>query len=156
MSRLHAQYEANTDFIQQIKATIRIEEPIGETVPLKRSGSGFRALCPFLGDTAPSLSVSADRGLWFCHGCGKGGDVICWVMERDKVPFGEALEILARRGGIEFPHMTGEQRVALQAARTKEDILTATAFYYHSQLNPETRARIREAAAGLTRPLTSS
>ncbi|MEW6351597.1 MAG: CHC2 zinc finger domain-containing protein [Thermodesulfobacteriota bacterium] len=135
--------DVTTDFIRTVKDRCDLVELISETVELKRSGSGLQGLCPFHADKTPSLSVSPDRGLWNCFVCG-GGDVISWVEKRDGVEFRGAVETLARRGGIELPNMTPEQRAAMEQARTRADIVTETARFYHSTLTPETRARIGE------------
>ena len=68
--------------------------------PLKRSGQGYTALCPFHNEKTPSFHVSPQKQIYHCFGCGKGGNAVGFVMEMDKVSFPEAVEILAERCGI--------------------------------------------------------
>jgi len=77
-----------------------IVDLVGRYFPLKRAGRNFVALCPFHHEKTPSFHVSPDRQSFHCFGCGKGGTAIGFVMEMEKVPFPEAVELLADRCGI--------------------------------------------------------
>ncbi|MEW6347684.1 MAG: phage/plasmid primase, P4 family [Thermodesulfobacteriota bacterium] len=144
MSRHSGARDLTRFFIEQVRSATDLVELIGETVQLKRSGREFVGLCPFHADKDPSLWVSPDKGVWYCFPCGAGGDQFTWVMRRDGLNFWAASLKLARRGNIDPPSMTEEQRQVIEQARTVEEIRTATARYYHSQLTPETRARLRD------------
>jgi hypothetical protein len=67
---------------------------ISRDIDLKRKGSEWMGVCPFHGDTDPSLAVNDKKGLFFCHGCEAGGDVVSYIMLRDNVKFKEAKQIV--------------------------------------------------------------
>ncbi len=93
----------SSDAKEQIRDATDIVALVGEKVALRRAGRTWKGLCPFHAERTPSFTVSPDRQMWHCFGCGKGGDVFAWVTEMDKVPFPEALRILSERAGIELP-----------------------------------------------------
>ncbi len=84
----------------QIRAAIPIDVYVGRYVALKKQGKSFSGICPFHQEKTPSFHVYPDTGYFHCYGCQKGGDIFTFVMEREKVPFPEALEILGRFAGI--------------------------------------------------------
>ena len=89
-----------SDDVRLVKERLDIAEVIGDHVRLKKSGNNFLGLCPFHDEKTPSFSVSSSRQTWHCFGCGRGGDVFTFVMEKESLSFREALEILAERAGI--------------------------------------------------------
>ncbi len=88
----------------RILAAIPIENYIGRFVALKRKGNNFWGLCPFHGEKTPSFSVSPQKGIYKCFGCGVGGNVITFAKEYNKLSFPEALKLLAEFAGIELSH----------------------------------------------------
>ena len=99
---------------------------IGETVDLRPTGKELRGLCPFHDDHNPSLCVNPDKQRWYCHPCGKSGDVFSWIMARDGTGFPDALRTLAERAGIAIEHaprrsMLGGVTVAQLAAAKNLD-----------------------------------
>lgn len=88
------------DQLEEIKSKIDLVAFISEFVPLKRAGRNFKALCPFHTEKTPSFIVSPERQIWKCFGCGRGGDVFKFLMEMERIEFGEALRILAKRTGV--------------------------------------------------------
>lgn len=86
--------------IQRIKDANPVEEVIGDEIPLKRSGQSMVGDCPFCTGNKPKLTVTPAKQMWFCFRCNEGGDVIKWVMVRQRVEFYEALEHLAIRSGL--------------------------------------------------------
>lgn len=84
----------------EIKAKLDIADIVGEYINLKAAGSNFRGLCPFHNEKTPSLMVSPDKQIWHCFGCGKGGDLISFVMGMEGLDFVEALKFLAPRAGV--------------------------------------------------------
>jgi DNA primase len=85
-----------------------IDEVIGEYLQLKNAGGGsLKGLCPFHDEKTPSFNVTPARGLYYCHGCGEGGDAIKFVQRIDGLSFVEAIERLAARAGIELRYEQG-------------------------------------------------
>jgi DNA primase len=89
---------------ERILAAIPIESYIGRFVALKRKGNYLWGLCPFHGEKTPSFSVSPQKGIYKCFGCGVGGNVITFAKEYNKLAFPEALKLLAEFAGIELTH----------------------------------------------------
>ena len=93
-----------SEIIEEIRNRCDIAEVIGNTVQLKRSGQGtFKGLCPFHNEKTPSFHVNANRQTFHCFGCGKGGDVFRFFMERDNLTFVDAVKMLASRCGVVIP-----------------------------------------------------
>ena len=91
-------------FLQELADRNPIEDVVGSYVRLtKRSGSNLFGLCPFHSEKTPSFSVSPDKQIYHCFGCGKGGSVINFIMEIENLSFPDAVEFLARRAGMEVP-----------------------------------------------------
>ncbi len=90
-------------FADRVKQQADIVRVIGEYIRLKKSGQNFTGLCPFHGEKTPSFAVHPVKQIYHCFGCGKGGDVFNFVMEMDKVPFPEAVRIVAEKCGIAIP-----------------------------------------------------
>jgi DNA primase len=88
--------------IEQIKQKIDIVELINDYIPLKKSGRNFKSPCPFHSEKTPSFTVSAERQIWHCFGCGKGGDIFTFLTEYEHADFPEALKILAARAGVKL------------------------------------------------------
>ena len=82
----------------EVKSRLNIVDVVGETVQLKKAGTTFKGLCPFHGEKTPSFTVTPSRDSWKCFGCGLGGDVFSFVMQRDGVTFPEALAVARREG----------------------------------------------------------
>jgi DNA primase len=119
------------DFAEQLKSSVDIVKTIGEYVRLKRVGSTARymGLCPFHNEKTPSFSVHLNHQFFKCFGCGVGGDVIKFVMEIDRVPFVEALKLLADRNGIAMPRREyADAESKLRAALFEMNETAAAAF----------------------------
>ena len=101
---------------------------VGETVQLKKAGTTFKGLCPFHGEKTPSFTVTPSRDSWKCFGCGLGGDVFSFVMQRDGLTFPDALKVLAAKAGVEIDERT--KREDMHRARLREVLETAIAFYH--------------------------
>lgn len=89
-----------SDDVREIKSKLDIVDVISEYVPLKKRGQTFWGCCPFHNEKTPSFSVSPERQTFHCFGCGKGGDLFSFVMEREHLEFREALERLAEKAGV--------------------------------------------------------
>lgn len=88
------------DQIEEIRSKIDLVQFISEFLPLKKAGRNFKGICPFHAEKTPSFMVSPERQIWHCFGCSKGGDVYGFLMEMERMEFGEALRTLAKRAGI--------------------------------------------------------
>ncbi len=112
----------------EVKSRLNIVDVIGETVQLKKAGTTFKGLCPFHGEKTPSFTVTPARDSWKCFGCGLGGDVFSFVMQRDSIAFPEALKNLANKAGVEIDERT--KREDAHRARLRDILETSIAFYH--------------------------
>lgn len=129
------------ELIDEIRNSNDIVDIISQYVILKRSGRNFFGLCPFHKEKTPSFSVSPDKQIFHCFGCGAGGNVIHFISKIENVDFKESLEILADRAGIKLP--TLENNVDSKRLELKEkvyEINKLVAMYYHETLyNPQAK-----------------
>ncbi len=117
--------------VAEIKSKLDLAEIIGESVQLKKAGASLKGLCPFHGEKTASFVVTPARETWKCFGCGRGGDLFSFVMERDGIDFPEALRRLAPRAGVEL-----DERSTREDARRKRlrDVLEMAIGFYHRVL----------------------
>jgi DNA primase len=127
--------------INQIKEKIEIAHLIGDYLPLKKAGKNYVTNCPFHKDDTPSFHVSPALNIFHCFGCGKSGDVISFVMEFEKVPFTEAVRILAERAGIQIGKFEGENEILYSIHNFAVD-------FYHKELlkTPEVLGYLKKRA----------
>ncbi len=130
--------------IALVRERSSIVDVVSEQVTLKPAGGGnLKGLCPFHDEKTPSFTVAQGRNVYFCHGCGEGGDVINFVQKIDHLTFIEAVERLADRAGITLRRMeAGPARVrpAGQRQRLVDAHKAAQAFYAEQLLTPGARA----------------
>ncbi len=91
------------DKIAAIRRAVDLAEVVAETVTLRKAGKNLLGLCPFHAEKTPSFTVSPDKQIFYCFGCGAGGNVFSFLMRRDGLSFREAVRLLARRAGIDLP-----------------------------------------------------
>jgi DNA primase len=111
------------DKLSEIRSALDIVDVVSETVLLKKTGKNFVGLCPFHAEKTPSFTVSPDKQIFYCFGCGSGGNVFSFLMKRDGAPFAEAVRTLARRCGVEIPERSlspDEQRRVSERERLFE------------------------------------
>ena len=89
--------------IDEIRDRTDIVTVISDHVVLKKVGKNFKGLCPFHSEKTPSFSVSPDKRIYHCFGCGVGGNVFKFLMEIQSISFPEVLKVLAERAGIPLP-----------------------------------------------------
>jgi DNA primase len=127
--------------IALVREKTPIADVIGEHVQLRNAGGGnLKGLCPFHDEKSPSLSVSPDKGLFHCFGCGIGGDVIRFVQNIEHLDFTESVERLAARSGIQLRYVEGSaapRRQPGQRARLIEAHTEAQRFYAEQLRSPE-------------------
>jgi DNA primase len=130
-------------FLDELIARNDIVDVVGSYVQLtKRSGSNQFGLCPFHNEKTPSFSVSSDKQIYHCFGCGKGGGVINFIMEIEGLSFRDAVEFLAKRSGMQMPEddVPPEQRGRRQ--RLLELNKDAARFFYENLSRPEGQAAL--------------
>lgn len=124
-----------------VRERARIDEVVREYVTLKNGGGGsLKGLCPFHDERTPSFHVTPSRGMWYCFGCGEGGDVLGFVQKIDHLSFAETVEKLAAKTGVELRYVDGGAAVNRQAGqrtRLVEAHKAAAAFYEQQLLSPE-------------------
>ena len=126
--RLISDYMAN-----QIKESSDIIDIIGEYVDLKRAGSSYKGLCPFHNEKTPSFTVDKKKQLFHCFGCGAGGDVVSFIMQKEGLSYPESLEFLANRAGINliYQNNPGENKYKNHLYDINKDIMM---FFYKNLL----------------------
>ena len=127
--------------IDEVRRAVEIYEVISGYFPLKRKGAGFWACCPFHEEKTASLHVHPERQSFHCFGCGKGGDVISFTMEYEKVDFPEAVRILAQHAGIEL-RVNEQARAKFQKRQTLEQVVERAAKCFRQRFlsHPEAGA----------------
>jgi DNA primase len=127
--------------IAEIRERAAIDDVVGEYVSLRNAGGGsMKGLCPFHDERSPSFHVTPARGLWYCFGCGEGGDVISFLERIEHVTFAEAIERLADRAGVQLVYEEAgggrSSRGPQREQRTRMvEAHKAAAEYYADQLN---------------------
>lgn len=126
--------------ITEITHRADIAEVISEVVHLKKTGKNLMGLCPFHTEKAPSFTVTPEKQMFYCFGCGVGGGVIKFVEKHNGLPFVEAVKWLARRYGVELPaaSVSPGQRKALKVKQRLFDLNHLAADYFHHTLKNST------------------
>ena len=123
------------DIIEEVINSNDIVDIVSQYVTLKRSGRNFLGLCPFHKEKTPSFSVSTDKQIFHCFGCGVGGNVIHFVSKIESVNFRESIEILADKAGITLPTIdTGEDSKRQELKQKVYQINELVANLYHETL----------------------
>lgn len=118
--------------VEEVKNRLDIVEVVGSYVPLKQAGRNFKGLSPFKTEKTPSFMVSAEKGIWHDFSSGKGGDVISFVMLMEGLEFREALEMLAKRAGVELkPRSASDSKQQSQKTKLFEALDLATKYYHY-------------------------
>ena len=130
------------EILSEVKEASDIVEVISQYVHLKRSGRNYFGLCPFHNEKSPSFSVSPDKQIFHCFGCGAGGNVITFISKIEGIGFKEAIENLAERANISLPVNTSQEDNKLEELKSKVyKVNSFTANYYHKRLY-EPRSKI--------------
>lgn len=127
------------DLIEEIRMRNDIVDVISGYVKLQRKGSSYFGLCPFHNEKSPSFSVSPSKQMYYCFGCGAGGNVFTFLMEYENYTFVEALRVLAERAGVELPQLeySKEARAQADLKATLMEVNKEAAKYYYYQLRGE-------------------
>lgn len=136
---------------EEIKARLDIIDVISEYVELKKAGSNYKGLCPFHSEKTPSFMVSPEKQIFHCFGCGAGGDMFGFIMKYENSTFPEALEVLARKAGVEL------KRGAARRSRSGSDALyrlhEEAAAFYRDELIKSVKAREYLKDRGMSREM---
>ncbi len=124
------------DVIEEVRTRNDIVDVISQYVNLKKKGANYFGLCPFHNEKSPSFSVSPGKQMYYCFGCGAGGNVITFVMEYENYSFVEAVKLLADRAGIALPEVeySKEARAQADLKNTLLEINRLAANYFYYQL----------------------
>ncbi|HEY5442546.1 MAG TPA: DNA primase [Candidatus Saccharimonadales bacterium] len=123
------------DAVEEVKARLSIEDVISEYVPLKRAGRNWRGLSPFSSEKTPSFMVSPEKQIWHDFSSGKGGNMFSFVMEVEGLEFKEALELLARKAGVDLEQYRSSPRRGGPNKERLYTLLEAAARFYQLQFS---------------------
>ena len=131
------------DIIEEVRMKNDIVDVVSQYVKLTRKGSSYFGLCPFHNEKTPSFSVTPGKQMYYCFGCGAGGNVFNFIMEYENYTFGEALKHLADRAGVELPQIEYSKEVREKAQERAEllEINKQAAQYFYYQLRTEKGAQ---------------
>jgi len=129
------------ELIEEIRSNNDIVDVISQYVILKRSGRNFFGLCPFHKEKSPSFSVSPDKQIFHCFGCGVGGNVIHFVSKIENLDFKDTLELLANRANIELPTLSSSEddKKAILKAKVYQVNEEAAKFYHENLYKPASK-----------------
>ena len=135
------------EVIEEVRSSNNIVDIIGGYVRLQKKGSSYFGLCPFHNEKSPSFSVSPNKQMYYCFGCGAGGNVLfTFIMEYENQTFPEAVKILADRAGIALPEaeLTEEQKRERNKRQLLLEINKTAANYFYYLLNGDQGQQARE------------
>lgn len=127
------------EFVEEVRSKNDIVDVISSYVKLQKKGSSYFGLCPFHNEKSPSFSVSRQKQMYYCFGCGAGGNVFTFIMEYENYSFVEALRMLAQRVGMEIPEMeySKEAKERADLKNTLLEVNKLAAKYFYAQLKAE-------------------
>lgn len=132
------------DIVEEVRMRSDIVDVISGYVKLRRRGSSYFGLCPFHNEKTPSFSVSPGKQMYYCFGCGAGGNVFTFIMEYENFTFPEALKFLADRAGITLPEQEYSEEARKQrdkkSAILEVNKIAAKYFYYQLRSQQGTKA----------------
>lgn len=131
------------ELVEEIREKNDIVEVIGTYVKLQRKGSSYFGLCPFHNEKSASFSVSPEKQMYYCFGCGAGGNVFTFIMEYENYSFPEAMKYLADRAGVKLPEQEYSEQEKRQQDRQMQilELNKMAANYFYYQLRTENGAQ---------------
>jgi DNA primase len=132
------------NFTETVRNSADIVRVVSDYVSLKQAGVTFKGLCPFHSEKTPSFTVHRDKQFFHCFGCQAGGDVFSFVMLVEKVPFPEAVEIVAEKCGIPIPASKGPDDKKNDERKQLFEIHDQAAAYFQQMLSSEEAAPARQ------------
>jgi DNA primase len=130
------------ELIDEIRERVNITDVVSEYVSLKKVGANHKGLCPFHSEKTPSFTVNEGKQIFYCFGCGAGGNVITFLMKASGMTFPDTVTELAKRAGVTIPESSG--RFAPQKNDRQEDLYKineSAAAFYHSLLSESEKAK---------------
>ena len=121
------------ELIEEVRQKNDIVDVLSGYVKLQKKGSSYFGLCPFHSEMSTSFSVSRDKQMYYCFGCGAGGNVFTFMMQYENFTFGEAMEALADRAGVALPkqeYSAAQKREADKKQRLLEINKEAARYFY--------------------------
>ena len=127
------------ELLDEIRSRNDIVDVISQYVTLKRKGRNFVGLCPFHNEKSPSFSVSPDKQIFKCFGCGVGGNVFHFISKVENISFGESVQMLAERAGVELPKSQNSEDEHTSILKSKVyEVNKEAAEFYHQNLYKST------------------
>ena len=138
------------DIIEEVRMKNDIVDVVSQYVKLNKRGSTYFGLCPFHNEKTPSFSVTPAKQMYYCFGCGAGGNVFNFVMEYENYTFGEALKHLADKAGVQLPKIeySGEAKKKAERRAALLEINKLAAGYFYYQLRRESGRQAHEYLTG--------
>jgi DNA primase len=121
-------------FVEEVRHAADIVRFISDHVALRKAGNSWKGLCPFHNEKTPSFNVRSEPAVFHCFGCGEGGDVFKFVMLRERVPFPEAIEMVARRFGVTVPERNADVGPERKQKEELLAVLEAASKQFETQL----------------------
>ncbi|MFC2948378.1 DNA primase [Virgibacillus sediminis] len=134
------------EVIEEVRKANDIVDVIGEYVQLKKQGRNYFGLCPFHGEKTPSFSVTQEKQIFHCFGCGKGGNVVTFLMEMESYSFYEALKHLADRSGVQLP----EEGIRKETSLSTESQSILSAYEWLAKLYHHLLRHTKDGKEGYT------
>ena len=128
------------EVVEEVRMKNDIVDVVSGYVKLQKKGANYFGLCPFHNEKSPSFSVSPGKQMYYCFGCGAGGNVFTFLMEYENYTFQEALQSLADRAGVALPKIEYGKEAREQAelrARLLEVNKLAANYFYHQLKSPQ-------------------
>lgn len=124
------------ELVEEVRARNDIVDVVSGYVRMQKKGANYFGLCPFHNEKSPSFSVSPAKQMYYCFGCGAGGNVLTFVMEYENYTFPEALKFLADRAGVKLPEMELSQEARQKESRRTQllEVNREAAKYFYFQL----------------------
>ena len=130
------------ELIEEVRIKNDIVDVISGYVRMQKKGSNYFGLCPFHNEKSPSFSVSPSKQIFYCFGCGAGGNVITFLMEYENASFQEAVKMLADRAGVNLPELEYNEEARQKESRRAKLLAInreAARYYYYMLRNPRGR-----------------
>lgn len=140
--------------VNEIKEKLSIKEVAEAYLKLERAGRNYKARCPFHNEKTPSFTISPDRNTYYCFGCGEHGDIFSLVEHFEGVDFKGALQLLAKRAGVELVRDTDDSRAQKDTEEKLYVLVEEAASFFEKNLSTNTAVREYLSSRGLTESMS--